>query len=160
MAVAWFFAPYKRRDMGGIPGRYCAMDDFTTQIRADGGSWSEAECLGNQAVVKVRASQVTLDAINSVPEMLRIPLGLLNAPLSTLPFQQRTAIRARLEGLGYSLTEIATAIPDLGQATLRDVLRLALTRRLKPRYDVATDSIVLDGSEQPTRAFEDVDRNV
>jgi len=160
MAVAWFFAPYKRRDFGTLRTRYCSMDDFTVQIKADGGNWSESECLGNHAIVKVRANQATLDTINATPGMLRIPLALLDDQLSSLSAVQRTAIRTRLEALGYTLAEIQAAIPDLANATLRDVLRFALTRRLKPRYDSGTDSIVLDGPPQPTRALEHADGDV
>lgn len=160
MAVAWFFAPYKRRDLGSVKSRYCAMDDFTTQIVADGGAWSECECLGDQAIVKVRASSATLTTINAAPGMLRVPLGLLDDPLSSLTAPQRTAIRNRIEALGYTPAEINAAIPDLSVVTLRDVLKFVLRRRLKPRYDSGTDTIILDGAEQPTRPLEDADGDV
>jgi len=60
MPIAWFLCPYKidpgpRRD-----SRFCAMDDFTSVVRAGGGDWSEVEIDGNQAVARVRASAQTL----------------------------------------------------------------------------------------------------
>src|SRR4051812_35504552 len=99
MPVAWFFAPYKKATTKvGDVYRYCAMDDFTLQIVADpehtgGAPWSECECLGDSAVVKVRASQALLDTINAAPGMLRIPVGRLDDPLSSLTGAQRTAIQ-------------------------------------------------------------------
>ena len=81
MALAWFICPYKRmtRDVGGVPTpvvpptRYCAMDDFTALIRADGGDWHETEILGDHALVKVRAAPATLTTINGALGFLRFP---------------------------------------------------------------------------------------
>ena len=42
MPVAWGICPYKLAGSGSEQYRYCAIDDFTPQIRADGGSWAEA----------------------------------------------------------------------------------------------------------------------
>jgi hypothetical protein len=85
--TAWYFAPYKRRAGALYPTRYCSIDDYTTLVSADGGAWSEAECLGNSAVVKVRASQATLDTIAADPNILRVPLALLDSTLERLnPF--------------------------------------------------------------------------
>ncbi len=63
MPAAYFVAPYKLRpnDKGRpFPIRYCAMDDHTAAIDADGGCWSEVEIAGDQAVVVVEASAKTL----------------------------------------------------------------------------------------------------
>ena len=43
----------------------------------------------------------------------------------------------------------------MGKKPLRDVLRFALKRRLKPRWNGT--AIVLDGAEQPCRTVENVD---
>jgi hypothetical protein len=161
MPVAWFFVPYKRRP-GSDPIRYCAMDDFTAQIVGDGGNWREAECLGNHAVVKVRASVGTLLAINAEAGFRRVPVERLDDSLATLTLIERLGLRDFLVNtLGYPLAELQERfLGDLGDYTLGDVLRFALRRRLKPRYDAAADSIVLDGPVQPTITPEAVDAGV
>lgn len=165
MAVAWFFAPYKRKD-GHLPGRYCAMDDFTPQILADpeyagGEPWAECEMLGNYAVVKVRASSTLLSTINAASGFVRIPARFtdLNQTLGDLTTNERTQLLNFLQARGYTLTEIQNALGSTnGQwrtKTLRQVLRFALTRRLQPRYDAGTDTIVLDGPELPVRDLDE-----
>lgn len=153
MALAWFIAPYKRRDVNGTPGRYCAIADFTAQIVADGGVWDETEILGSAALVKVRASSATLTAINAAPGFLRIPNHTdLNDTLGDLTAGQRTAILNEALALGYSQAEINAALPANWQTvTLRQVLNFLATRRLRPRYDSGTDSIILDGQQDPVK---------
>ncbi len=159
-ASGLFLAPYKRRLPAPAPSRYCAMDDFTAQIRASGGRWAETEILGNVCLVKVRASSTLLTTIAATSGFFRIPLDRLDAPLSSLSTTQRNNLRSRVLVLGYTSTEFNTAIPNLAAATLGDVLRFAARRRLQPRYDVATDTIVLDGLAQPVRPIESVDQEV
>lgn len=159
--MAWFLVPYKRRSSPLGPERYCAMNDFTALIQADGGSWSEAECLGNHAIVKVQALPSTLTAIAAEPTFQRLPKDLLDSSLSDLTQAQKKAINDKLEALGYSSTEIRDALgANIGTKTLRDVLRFALTRRLKPRYDSGTDQIILDGPVQVCKTIEAVDSEV
>lgn len=160
MPVAWFFAPYQKRP--GRPIRECAMNDFTAQITADGGAWSESEVLGDQAIVKVNAATATIQAIAADARFDRIPaaLRLLNDPLSSLSAAQRTAIRNKILSLGYTQAEIDQRLPDLSVVTLGDVLRFVCRRRKKARYDEATDTIVLDGPEQVCRTPESVDAAV
>lgn len=165
MPIAWFICGYKRKDrqMGSMVRRcrYCQMDDFTSQIVSDGGSWSEAEVLGGYAVVKVSASDSTLSTIAGTAGFQRLPKNLLTSSLSDLTTAQKNAIRNKLEDMGYSLSEIKDALgTDIGSKTLADVLRFAAKRRLKPRYDAETDAIVCDGAEQPVRSIDDVDRSV
>lgn len=161
MPIAWFLCPYKRRQSADMPTRYCAMDDFTASIFADGGNWSEAEILGGEAIVKVRASDPTLTAINAAPGFLRIPAARLDDPLSSLTGAQKSAILSKAQALGYSLAEIQSRFPNnLGTYTLGDVLRFLASRRLKPRYDVNLDEIVCDGPPQPGHPVEGVDAAV
>lgn len=160
MALAWFICPYKRGTLGPGPSRYCAMDDFTAQIKLDGGVWSETEILGDRAIVKVRASAPTLSFIANTPGFRRIPLTLLNEPLSSLTQVQRTAIRNEVLDAGYTLEEVNARFPDILNNTLGDVLRFLASRRLKPRHDRNTDSIVLDGSVQPCKDVDLLDREV
>jgi len=159
--VGWFIVPYKRDLLDTSPTRYCAMGDFTDVIRADGGAWSETEVLGNRAVVKVRASDMTLTTIALAPGFRRLLKSRLNDSLSDLTPAQRRALRDELEAMGYPLSEIRSRLGnDLGPFTLGDVLRFAATRRIKPRYDQSTDTILLDGPIQPCRSVDSVDVEV
>lgn len=163
MTVAWFICPYKRLAGAPHPMRYPAMDDFTASIVADGGTWSETEVLGNVALVKVRASDVTLTAINAAAGMLRIPNHFaLSDTLGDLTAGQRNAIVAQLQTMGYDITEIRNVMPAGGWAsvTLGQVLKFAATRRLRSRYDVGTDTIICDGVSDPVRPVDDVDGEV
>lgn len=159
MAIAWFIVPYKRTSVMNMPARYCAMDDFTSQILADGGEWTETEILGDRAIVKVRANIDTLTAIAAV--FKRLPKDRLDDSLSTLTNPQRNALKNEILDQGYTLSEIQNRFGnDLSQFTLGDVLRFMTTRRLKPRYDSASDTIILDGAEQSCRPLTEVDTQV
>jgi hypothetical protein len=137
------------------------MDDFTPAIQADGGKWSEAEVLGNQAIVKViGVTPATLSAIAAAPGFTRIPLDRLDDPLSSLSTGQRTAIRNIILNAGYTLAEVNARFPNLANNTVGDALRFLATRRNKPRYDAGTDSIILDGATQACRSLDVVDREV
>lgn len=157
MALAWFICPYKRKNPGVTPPvRYCAMDDFTTVIRADGGDWDETEILGNHAIVKVRAASTTLTTINAAAGFIRIPNHVdLSDTLGDLTAGQRNALHDKAIELGYSQAEIDAALPaNWAAVTLRQVLNFLATRRLKPRYDSNTDAIILDGAEQPVKSVD------
>lgn len=163
MPLAWFVAPYKRRNPGETPAqRYCSMDDFTAAIVADGGTWDETEVLGDCALVKVRASNATLTAINAAAGMLRIPNHVaLTDTLGDLTANQRTAILNRILQMGYTQAEIDAALPaNWAAVTLGQVLRFAARRRLKPRYDQGTDAIVVDGPVQPVKPVDVVSATV
>lgn len=161
MSYAWFICTYKRRKNTPRPIRYCAMDDFTKQINDDGGDWAETEVLGNYAIVKVRASDATLDTIANTSGFFRLPLNFLDASLSSLTGTQRTNIKDRLLAMGYTADDVTTALgSNLSTRTLGEVLRFAASRRLKPRYDAVSDQIVLDGEVQACKPIDDVDREV
>ena len=155
--MAWFICSYKLRP-DRPDRRYCAMDDFTAQITADGGAWTESEVLGGYAIVKVRA----LSTIASTAEFQRVPRDLLIDPLSSLSTAQRRAIRDNLNAMGYTDAEISAALgnTNLNTVTLGQVLRFAASRRLKPRWDDAQQQIVLDGAFQACRPIADVDAEV
>lgn len=162
MPVGWFVAPYKRRpDPNGRIIRYVVVDDLTAQIRADGGHWTEAQVLGNQAIVKVRASAQTLQDIDDLPGVSRIPKDALDDTLDTLTNPQRQALRQIALDAGYTTNEFNTRFPGgLSTVTVGDFLRFLATRRRKPRYDQATDSIIDDGALMPVRTIESVDEEV
>ncbi len=148
--VAWFIAPYVRVTSGMRPlqgvVRACALREFQAQITADGGTWRAVEALGNLCIGKVRASAATLQAIAAVHT--RIPANRLDDPLSTLTAGQRSALRQIILNAGYTTAEVNAWFPNLANNTLGDALRFLASRRLKPRYEQATDTIVLDGPVQ------------
>ena len=149
--VAWFAAPYVRVPSTRLILRACAMNDYTASIRADGGDWKEVEILGNVCLVKVRASAITIATISADIRFRKFQKNALNLSLSDLTSTQKTALRNFVLSLGYTSAEIQAALgSDLGAVTLRDVLRFIASRRRMPRYDQATDTIVVDGSDHPT----------
>lgn len=158
MPIAWYLAPYKRRNPGELPPqRYCAMDDFTDQIRADGGTWDETEILGDRALVKVNASQATLTTISGTAGFFTIPQRFfaLEDTLADLTNGERNQITSAVLSLGYTQAELdaamGTTLAQWRTRTLADLLGVAATRRLKPRYDAQTDAIVIDGPPQPVK---------
>ena len=166
MALAWFVVPYKRRDIEpGRPGRYCAMDDFTVTIHADAGAWTETEVLGNVALVKVRASATILATIASTTGFYRVTNHwLLSDSLADLTTTQRNAIQTRLLAMGYTQAEINAVMGSTlalwRQMAFGVLLNLIATRRLKPRYDTSTDTIICDGPIQPVRSIVSVDSEI
>lgn len=159
--MAWFLCPYKRRTHPTLVMRYCAMDDFTSAVKADGGRWAEVEVLGNQAIVKVvGASPATLSAIAAAAGFTRIPLNLLNGPLSSLTAGQRTALRDIVLSAGYTAAEVNARFPNLANNTVGDVFRFLASRRNKPRYDSSTDTIILDGAVQPCASIDALDEGL
>lgn len=149
MATAWFVAPYNRKDISlNRPGRYCAMDDFTPQIIADGGGWAESEVLGNVAVVKVAASDATLSAIGSVTGFIRLPINSLTDTFSGVSAGTLKDLKNAAIAAGYTVPEFNGKIPNFASATLQQFLEFWAQRRQKPRYDSANDVIVCDGDVQ------------
>lgn len=157
MPIGWFIAPYKRDLSEPTPTRYCAMDDATSLIRADGGDWHESEFLGNRAIVKVRASAATLSAIATAPGIKRLPKNRFDDPLSDLSNAQKRAIRDELLDAGYTFQEFQARFGnDIGNFTLGDIIRFAVTRRRKVRWDGL--QFVFDGTIQSCRNALDVHR--
>ena len=157
MAVAWFICGYKRKQNVPFPARYCSMNDFTPQIRADGGEWREIEFLGDRALVKVRASASTLTAIAGTTGFRRIPSAALDNQLSTLTQAQRNALRNEVLDAGYTMEELNARFPNLAQATIGQVLRFLCTRKRMWRFDSQSDAFVTDGSVVACSAFEYAD---
>jgi hypothetical protein len=162
MPYGWFVCQYKifETKPGMANGRYCAMDDFTAQITADGGTWSESEVLGSYAIVKVRASAATLTTINGTTGFIRIPNHVnLSDTLGDLTPAKKTAILNKLQDMGYTLAEIQAVLPDdWTSVTLRQVLHFAAQRRIRPRWDGS--QIVFDGPVDACRPIEEVDNEV
>jgi hypothetical protein len=163
--IAWYIVPYKYDTSTGSPGgglkscRYCAMDDYTTEIRAAGGRWTETEILGNRAIVKLRApSNIIAQADGTFK---RIPKNRLDDSLADLPSGVKTALKNEILDQGYTIEEVHARFgDDLGNYTLRQVLQFMATRKKKARYDSQADEIVLDGPNISCRTIESVDAEV
>lgn len=160
MALGWYVVPYKRRDdPDGTRGRYCAMNDFTAAIRADGGVWDETEILGNAALVKVRANPATLNTLDGQAGWLAIPKRFLNLQdgLSDLLNGEKNQIENALRFLGYSQAEIDAVMGNSltlwRLKSFETLLGLFCTRRLRPRYDQPTDTFICDGPQEPVKDF-------
>lgn len=167
MPIAWIICPYKRRKSGfgipynGSPIRYCAMDDFTKLIYEEGGDWSESEILGDHAIVKIRAGWKTIEKISAETGFTKLPKVDLSDNLSDLISDQKTAITEKIVELGYSADEIKNTLgDDIGTKTFKELLKFMAKRRLKPRYDRETDTIICDGVEQKCRSIEELDNAV
>ena len=162
MPVGWYIVPYKhkaKRFWTGSPLRYCEIDDYTQQILASGGRWTETEILGNRAIVKLRASQAILNQADALYK--RLPKDRLDDPLSDLSVAIRQALKNEVLDQGYTIEEVQARFgDDLGSYTLRQVLTFMASRRKKPRYDSQADEIVFDGPDQPCRPIEEVDSEV
>lgn len=145
MPVAWFIARYQHRLLRGgrIAQRVNPVDAFTAQIGGDGGAWAECEALGQRAVVKVRASAGTITLIGQAPGVTRIPLGVLDDPLSTLTAGQRTNLRSLILDMGWTAADINARFPaGLASVTLGELLRFAASRRRAGRYDPTAGGFV------------------
>ena len=163
MAIGWFICLMKEEATGStlpVALRWCAISDLGSLYQAEGGRMHFTEVLGNHCIVKVKASEATLATIAATEGVTRIPLSRLDDSLSTLSNAQRTALRNKVLGMGYTASEVNAAFPDLKNATLGEVLRFCASRRLKPRWDAVNGVVVLDGAVQPCVAISDVDGEV
>ena len=156
--VAYFLAPYKK-----VPNkpryRYCAMDDFTKEIIADGGSWDETEVLGNQAIVKVKASTTTLSNITNAEGFYRFPLVESGSKLKTIDTETKNVLKDKLTSAGYTAGSVLSSV-DFSTATFRDYLGFMASKRKEPRWDDDLQDFVMDGKEMKCKSIDAVDNNV
>ncbi len=151
MALAWFIAPFEVvANDSGFQYRQCAMNDFNTQIAADGGIWSEVEILGNVGLVKVRAAASTLTAINAAAGFMRIPNHTnLNDTLGDLTANQRQAILNEALALGYTQAQINAALPaNWATVTLRQVLAFLSSRWRRPT-SITNGATIFENADWP-----------
>lgn len=147
MPHAWYLAPYR---LVGPAHRQCEIEQYFDAIGAEGGDYRYVEVLGGYGVVKVRASSATLTMLAGLLDWRRLPKDRLDDPLSDLTTNQRNQLRDVILSLGYSLSELQARFPgDLRDYTLRQVLRFAATRRLKPVLNTVTGEVTLSGEVQP-----------
>jgi hypothetical protein len=123
--------------------RYCAMRDYI-RVNAEDSYWDEVELLGGVALVRVDAPAETIALIDSDPEFFKLPTKAANLPLD-VSTKEGDAIIAKLKELGYSQEELQQQLPDVKQATLATVLKIAAQRRVKPNYDKVSNTIVYNG---------------
>jgi len=158
--IGWFIGTYKRKNSTRMPIRYCVIEDYSNLILADNGSYVYGEVLGNFAIIKVKASTATIATIANDSNVTQIPLTSIDDSLATLSNNQRNAIRNQVLSAGYTSAEFSAAIPDLTNATLRQVFKFLASRKQEPRYDKVTDTIVFDGLIDACRSIEELDMAV
>ena len=157
--IGWYIVPYEIIRTPGLTYRRVAICQYQAQINAAGGQWTETEVLGDRAIVKVRAPQAVLNALNAVFQ--RIPKDRLDDSLADLPLAAKQKIKNAILNMGYTLQELQERFTqDLGQYALKDVLKFMAKRRLKPRYDEVADEYFVDGIVQVCRSIESVDEEV
>lgn len=178
--MAWFICPYKWViGVDPMDWRYCAMNDFTEDLRVDAGRpprpiedqdsggypagesplWAECEFLGDRAIVKVHtaASETVLTLIATGLNFLRIPAEVLDIAfedqnVSARDLQDMWAI---MQDAGYTLDDILNALgvdrwQDLRKKTFREFGHAVTSRWRRPK--ARANWSVADDPE-----FEDVD---
>lgn len=109
-------------------------------------TWAGLEIRGNRLIVKVNASASVLTQLDAAYK--RLPKDTLNSSLADLSPAVKQALKDELQDQGYTLAEINARFPgDLGDYTLKQVLRFMASRVFLPNYDEPTDSIVFTGAE-------------
>jgi hypothetical protein len=149
-SIGWYIVPNVTKPSDRNPAVrsvYCAVGDYTTQIQADGGDWSNTEVLGGYNIVKVKASDTTLTMLDGL--FLRVPVALLDSNLSSLTAAQKNRVHTTLNDMGYSDADIVAVLGNfnnIGQKTLRQLFNFVASRRQVARYNAATDSVIYDGA--------------
>ena len=159
--TAWYICPYKREK--AFPpskySRYCAMCDYSKNIKIDGGGWAETEVLGNRAIVKVKAEEATLIILDGV--FKRIPKDSLADSLADLSPTIKQALKNEILDMGYTVQEIQDRLPnDIGTYTLKDILKFMTIKRRAPRFVEAIDDVIFDGAESQCISITDIDKKV
>jgi len=164
MATAWYICGYKVHPVR-LNLRICTMDNFTAQISQDAGEWAESECLGDAAVVKVRASHATLATIAGTTGFDRIPWDwLLQDTMVDLSNAQYNVVRGRVRQMGYSDAEIDAGLGANVTAwrtkTFIDLLNFICQRRIVPRFDRILQQIIFDGEAVACKSPAEIDAKV
>jgi hypothetical protein len=161
--TTFFVANYKLRAGTLHPTRYVATDDFTPQIQADGGTWSEVEVLGPNlgvAIVKVKAQDTTIAAIAADPDHTRFPKDNFGDALSSLSNAKLNALRNFILGLGWTQLELDNALPNgIQNVTLSQVLRFLATHKLTAGAN-GTGGIVMVLPKIPCESVDALDNQI
>lgn len=166
MAVGWFIFPYVRDPTSTMPRRYCAVYDHTnlaaTRTMPNGrqkAAIREIEILGDRALCKVRGLPGNLQTLAgfALARLPNVTPAQMDEPLNTfLNPQRRNRIQSAMLDAGYPQVEIDQRWANFNLATFRQCLRFMCRRRLKPRYDPATDTIFVDGDIVPAAGDPDI----
>lgn len=148
MPVAWFVAQLQPDP--DKPTRMVSATDqpkYLDAIRADGGKLGYKDILGASVVGGVQASGPTLQLMNVDPLITPFAgVNNLSDSLAQLTDPQWTAYRNKAISLGYSAAEWDAAFPlTRDNYILKDVIRFLLKRRISPRWDVPSSSVIYDG---------------
>jgi len=157
--MAWYICQYIWvTELDGTLWRYCAMNDYTEQLRVDAGRppqdpddwggypagetplWAECEFLGDRAIVKVHSGAspsmlATLDAA-----FFRIPAEVMDIALEDQNVSNRDlqAMWQVMQDAGYTLQDIYDALgidrwQDLRRKTLRQFGHAITSRWRRPK---------------------------
>ncbi|NWJ46466.1 MAG: hypothetical protein HXX08_11355 [Chloroflexi bacterium] len=152
MAYGWFICPAiltpNRNGAGFPPDIQCGMQKYNDQIVADNPgavseNWAESEQAYKHFIVKVRATQTTLDLINADTGFIFFTASLdslitqSNAALTTL---ENKLTAAYPNGLGIPLADIQATFGSTGASvrthTYRELLNfIANYPRIIPTWD-------------------------
>ena len=177
--MAWFICPYKWI-IGTDPMdyRYCAMNDYTEQLRVDAGrppqpvedhggypageapSWAECEFLGNRAIVKVStgASAAILTVLEAV--FMRIPAEVLDIALEdqNITNPELNQMWAAMRDAGYTIEDIMAALgidrwQDMKRKTLREFANAIVSRWRRPKgWNLQTEESEFEDVDWPSGA--------
>lgn len=130
------------------PAFYPAFALYNEDIQREGGTW-KMEHVGNiWCLIKARISDTLAQTIGLDINCRRIPMNILDRPLSDLNNAQRNGLRDLAVEMGYTLEEIRSALGNnLANVTLRQLLRFLASRRIKARWDAASSQLVFDGPQ-------------
>jgi hypothetical protein len=165
MATQWIACPFLRRDGQSRPGaigRYLIVQDFAPQIAADGGAWDYFECGGGPGtayicgvgIVKIRASQATLNSIIAADNTDAIPAALveLNTLLSVVNNPTRNYIERTLTArLGYTDPEIDAWLngANISTKTLGELFEFLASRWYRVVYEPTGTQVGYQGNIYP-----------
>lgn len=124
MPTSWFLVPMlihapEPEDLTEY--RYCALRDESVI------DWTGKECMGNQAICRVTATQAELDDLATRYTLITSDLD------AVIPDAERPALRQIAIDAGYTEEQVAGAEPTV--ITYRDWCNGLLTLRQKPLWD-------------------------
>jgi hypothetical protein len=120
------------------------VDDHFDAIMADGGAYTANNLGRGYGIVKVKATQATLDLIGADPEIVYFQID-LDGGLVAISNQEAQELWTILQAMGYTSQELRTMlgisnVNQLRNKNFRDVLNAAGSRIAKISYDPVLDS--------------------
>lgn len=157
MAVAWFIAKFTYQItypnwFNGFANRIDPIDE--QQLRAANARFKRLE-ISDRRIYKINATNAVLNAVEALPGVKRLPTTVLDNPLSSLTANQRQALQDELVDQGYTLADIQAQFPNLGQATLKQVLKFMARHNVLPAFDVNTVSVIRSAKAEDDISYPD-----